>query len=81
MNEAVTQAIGFFGVLLFIASYQLRSHRALFLCQLTGCLVFFIQFLLLSWGGALCEGAAAASIPVSIRRLGWKNLGGAEGDS
>ncbi len=40
--------VGFLGVLLFIVSYQLRSNRALFLCQLMGCIVFFTQFLF--WG-------------------------------
>ena len=40
MNELFIQAIGFVGVALFIISYQIRSNRALFLCQLMGCLVF-----------------------------------------
>lgn len=47
MNEYVIQGIGFVGVALFIVSYQIRSNRALFLCQLMGCVVFCVQFFLL----------------------------------
>ncbi len=47
MNEYIIQGIGFFGVALFILSYQIRSNRALFLCQLLGCLVFCVQFFLM----------------------------------
>lgn len=47
MNEYIIQGIGFLGVLLFIISYQLKSNMALFLCQLLGCLVFFVQFMIM----------------------------------
>ena len=48
------QAIGFVGVALFIISYQIRSNRALFLCQLLGCLVFCLQFFLMgAYTGAI----------------------------
>jgi hypothetical protein len=54
MNELFIQAIGFVGVALFIISYQIRSNRALFLCQLVGCLVFCVQFFLMgAYTGAL----------------------------
>ena len=44
VNEFVVQGIGFVGVALFILSYQIRSNRALFFCQMLGCIVFCIQF-------------------------------------
>ncbi len=48
MNELFIQAIGFVGVALFIISYQIRSNRALFLCQL------MVQFFLMgAYTGAL----------------------------
>ena len=48
------QAIGFVGAALFIISYQIRSNRALFLCQLLGCLVFCLQFFLMgAYTGAI----------------------------
>ncbi len=47
MNEYIIQGIGFLGVALFIISYQIRSNRALFLCQLVGCIVFCVQFFLM----------------------------------
>ena len=47
MSDFWIQAIGFVGVALFIISYQIRSNRALFLCQLLGCLVFCLQFFLM----------------------------------
>ena len=54
MNGIIIQAIGFIGVGFFIASYQMRSNRALFLFQLIGCLVFTTQFLILgAYTGAL----------------------------
>ena len=96
MNPYLVQAIGFVGVALFIISYQIKSNRALFFCQMMGCLVFCVQFFLItkysppqlvgspctltydlivrSWGGALSEGIAIASILVSIWRFGWNNL-------
>ena len=54
MSEIIIQAIGFIGVAFFIASYQMRSNRALFLFQLIGYLVFTAQFLILgAYTGAL----------------------------
>ena len=54
MNEYIIQGIGFVGAVLFIISYQIRSNRALFLCQLTGCVVFCAQFFLMgAYTGAI----------------------------
>lgn len=48
MSELIIQGIGFIGLTFFIISYQIRSNRALFLCQMLGCIVFCIQMCLLS---------------------------------
>ena len=54
MNDYIIQGIGFVGVALFILSYQIRSNRALFFCQMLGCLVFCVQFFLMgAYTGAL----------------------------
>ena len=54
MSEFAIQAIGFVGVAFFIASYQIKSNKALFLCQLIGCLIFCIQFFIMgAYTGAL----------------------------
>lgn len=47
MSEIVIQGIGFLGLVFFIVSYQIRSNRALFLCQLLGCVIFCFQMCLL----------------------------------
>lgn len=47
MSDFVIQAIGFVGVAMFLLSYQLKSNKALFAAQMTGCGIFFVQFLLL----------------------------------
>lgn len=62
MNDIIIQAIGFVGVAFFIISYQIKSNRALFLCQLIGCLIFCFQFFLL---GAI---TGALSLIVNILR-------------
>ena len=48
MSDFIIQGIGFLGLVFFVVSYQIRSNRALFLCQLLGCIVFSIQLYLLS---------------------------------
>ena len=54
MSEFAVQAIGFVGVAFFIASYQIKSNKALFLCQLIGCLIFCVQFFIMgAYTGAL----------------------------
>ena len=72
MNEYMVQAIGFLGVALFIISYQIRSNRALFLCQLMGCIVFCVQFFLM---GAY---TGAISLIVNIASKVPQVLGGHE---
>lgn len=62
MSEIGIQAIGFLGAALFIVSYQIRSNRMLFFCQLLGCIVFFVQLLLM---GAY---TGAMSLVVNITR-------------
>ena len=47
MHEIGIQAIGFLGAALFIVSYQIRSNRMLFFCQLLGCIVFCVQFFIM----------------------------------
>lgn len=44
VDEYIVQGIGFVGVALFVISYQIKSNRALFLCQMLGCIVFCLQF-------------------------------------
>lgn len=46
--------MGFVGVAFFILSYQIRSNRGLFLCQLLGCIIFCAQFFIMgAYTGAL----------------------------
>ena len=47
MQELVIQAIGFLALILFLISYQFKSNRVLFMFQLTGSLLFSLQFFLL----------------------------------
>jgi len=54
MSDFIIQGIGFLGMVSFVVSYQIRSNRALFLCQLLGCIVFSIQLYLLgAYTGAI----------------------------
>ena len=54
MNEWIIQGIGFVGVALFFISYQIKSNRMLFLCQISGCIVFCIQFFIMgAYTGAM----------------------------
>ena len=54
MSGFIIQAIGFTGMAFFIASYQMRSNRMLFLFQLIGCLIFIAQFSIMgAYTGAL----------------------------
>ena len=36
MENATAQAVGFLAVAAFLISYQIKSNRALFLCQMIG---------------------------------------------
>lgn len=52
--SAFIQVMGFAGVLFFLASYQVRSNKGLFLLQTLGCLTFCVQFALLgAYSGCL----------------------------
>lgn len=62
MREFIIQAIGLLGAALIILSYQIRSSRRLFLCQLLGCVLFLVQF---TWMGAY---TGAASLAINIAR-------------
>ena len=54
MDEILVQAFGFLGLSFFVLSYQIRSPRALFLCQLLGCIVFCLQMCMLgAYTGAM----------------------------
>ena len=44
VDEYIVQGIGFVGVALFVISCQIKSNRALFLCQMLGCIVLCLQF-------------------------------------
>ncbi|MBP3730026.1 MAG: YgjV family protein, partial [Mailhella sp.] len=73
MGDIIIQAVGFFGVALFMASYQIRSNRALFLCQMLGCMVFCFQFFLLgAYTGALTLVVNAARNYLLIKSSCWK---------
>ncbi len=73
MNEYMVQAIGFLGVALFIVSYQIRSNRALFLCQLVGCIVFCVQFFLMgAYTGAISLIVNIARNLLLIKSNDWK---------
>ncbi|MBQ2699481.1 MAG: YgjV family protein [Firmicutes bacterium] len=47
MSAFVIQGIGFVAMAAFIISYQIKSNRALYLCQLIGSALFCLQFFLL----------------------------------
>ena len=54
MSETLIQIIGFIAMAFFIISYQIRSNRTLFLCQLLGCCLFCLQFCIMgAYTGAL----------------------------
>lgn len=73
MNEYIIQGIGFLGVALFIISYQIRSNRALFLCQLMGCIVFCIQFFLMgAYTGAISLIINIARNLLLLKSNDWK---------
>lgn len=73
MNKYMVQAIGFLGVALFIISYQIRSNRALFLCQLMGCIVFCVQFFLMgAYTGAISLIVNIARNLLLIKSNDWK---------
>lgn len=43
----IVQAIGLLAVVCFIFSFQIKSNKALFLCQMAGSALFCVQYMLL----------------------------------
>ena len=72
MRDLLIQAIGFAGVAFYVASYQIKSNKALFACQLTGCALFCLQFFLLgAFTGALSLIINALSHMLLIKIDDW----------
>lgn len=61
MNIILPQAIGFLAVAAFLLSYQVKSNRSLFLCQVIGSALFCLQFFLL--------GAASGCLSLAVNIL------------
>lgn len=61
VDSIIVQGIGLLAVVCFIFSFQIKSNKALFICQMTGSALFCLQYLLL---GALtgCVNYLAAII-------------------
>ena len=73
MSEFVVQAIGFVGVAFFIASYQIKSNKALFLCQMIGCIIFCVQFFILgAYTGAISLIINIIRNLLLVKRKDWK---------
>lgn len=73
MSEFAIQAIGFVGVAFFIASYQIKSNRALFLCQMIGCIIFCIQFFIMgAYTGAVSLIINIIRNLLLVKRKDWK---------
>ena len=73
MSEFVVQAIGFVGVAFFIASYQIKSNKALFLCQMIGCLIFCVQFFIMgAYTGAVSLIINIIRNLLLVKRKEWK---------
>lgn len=73
MSEFFVQLTGFVGVAFFILSYQIRSNRVLFLCQLMGCLIFCAQFILMgAYTGALSLTVSIARNALLLKADDWK---------
>lgn len=61
LETVIVQAIGFLAVVFFILSYQVRSNRTLYLCQVIGSGLFCLQFFLL--------GAASGCLSLAVNLL------------
>ena len=73
MSELVIQAIGFVGVAFFIASYQIQSNKALFLCEMIGCIIFCVQFFILgAYTGAISLIINIIRNLLLVKRADWK---------
>lgn len=73
MSELAIQAIGFVGVAFFIASYQIKSNKALFLCQMIGCGIFCVQFFIMgAYTGAVSLIINIIRNLLLVKRKEWK---------
>ena len=73
MSELAVQAIGFVGVAFFIASYQIKSNKALFMCQMIGCIIFCVQFFILgAYTGAIGLIINIVRNLLLVKRKDWK---------
>ena len=73
MSEWAVQAIGFVGVAFFIASYQIKSNKALFMCQMIGCIIFCVQFFILgAYTGAISLIINIIRNLLLVKRKDWK---------
>ena len=73
MSEMAVQAIGFVGVAFFIASYQIKSNKALFLCQMIGCIIFCVQFFIMgAFTGAISLIINIIRNLLLVKRADWK---------
>lgn len=73
MSELAVQAIGFVGVAFFIASYQIKSNKALFMCQMIGCIIFCVQFFILeAYTGAISLIINIIRNLLLVKRKDWK---------
>lgn len=61
MENIAVQSVGFLAVAAFLLSYQIKSNRALFFCQLVGSGLFCLQFFLL--------GAASGCVSLAVNML------------
>ena len=74
MENATAQAVGFLAVAAFLISYQIKSNRALFLCQMIGSGLFCLQFFLLgAASGCVSLGVniLRAALLLQYDRWGW----------
>lgn len=73
MSELTIQAIGFVGVAFFVASYQIKSNKALFLCQMIGCIIFCVQFFIMgAYTGAVSLVINIVRNLLLVKRAEWK---------
>ena len=73
MSELAVQAIGFVGVAFFIISYQIKSNKALFLCQMIGCIIFCVQFFIMgAYTGAVSLIINIIRNLLLVKRKDWK---------
>ncbi len=73
MNEIIIQAVGFLAVSFILVSFQMKDNHKLFLWQMLGCIVFFIQmFLMGAYSGAITLLINATRNYILIKSDDWK---------